>query len=61
MKHVATQLVSNHPNGIQKPNRIRVAKDILLRINSEPTFMKRIVAGDETWAYEFNIQISIQA
>lgn len=27
-------------------------------VNSEPTFIKRIVTGDETWAYEFDVQTS---
>ncbi|KAJ8704018.1 hypothetical protein PYW07_013312 [Mythimna separata] len=54
MKHVAARLV-------QKLNRMKVAEDMLERVSSDPTFMKRIVTGDETWVYEFDMQTSPQA
>ena len=30
-------------------------------VNSGPTFIKRIVTGNETWVYEFDMQTSQQA
>lgn len=61
MKHVAARLVPKDLNFLQKLNRIRGAGDMLERVNSDPTFMKRIVTGDETWVYEFDMQTSQQA
>ncbi|XP_060806375.1 uncharacterized protein LOC132903073 [Amyelois transitella] len=61
MKHVAARLVPKDLNFFQKLNRMRVAEDMLERVNSDPTFMKRIVTGDETWVYEFDMQSSQQA
>lgn len=61
MKHVAARLVPKDLNFLQKLNRVRVAEDMLERVNSDPTFMKRIVTGDETWVYEFDMQTSQQA
>ena len=33
---------------------------MLDHINFDPTFRKRIITGDETWVYEFDIQTSQQ-
>ncbi|KAJ0179522.1 hypothetical protein K1T71_005234 [Dendrolimus kikuchii] len=60
MKHVAARLVPKQLNFLQKLNRIRVAEDMLERVNSDPTFMKSIVTGDETWVYKFDMQTSQQ-
>jgi hypothetical protein len=38
-----------------------VAEGILERVNSDPTFMKRIVINDKMWVYEFDMQTSQQA
>ena len=46
LKHVAARLVPKDLNFLQKPNRIRVGEDKLDRVNSDPTFMKRIITGD---------------
>jgi hypothetical protein len=59
MKHVAARLVLRDLNFLQKLNRMRVAEDMLERVNFDSTFMKRIVTGDETWVYE--MQTSQQA
>ncbi|CAB3250049.1 unnamed protein product [Arctia plantaginis] len=61
MKHVTARLVPKDLNFLQKRNRMRVAEDMLERVNNDPTFMKRIVTGDETWVYEFDMQTSQQA
>jgi hypothetical protein len=34
---------------------------MLERVNSDPTFLKRIVTGDETWDYEIEMQASQKA
>ena len=46
---------------LQKLNRVKVAGDMLERVNSDPTFIKRTVTGDETWVYKFYMQTSQQA
>ncbi|KAJ0172692.1 hypothetical protein K1T71_011831 [Dendrolimus kikuchii] len=61
MKHVAARLVPKDLNLLQKLNRIRVAEDMLERVNSDRTFMKCIITGDETWVYEYDMQTSQQA
>jgi hypothetical protein len=52
IKQFAGRLVPKDLNFLQKLNRMRVAEDMLERFNSDPTFMKRIVTGDETRVHE---------
>lgn len=61
MKRVAARLVPKDLNFLQKLNRVKVAEDMLKRVNFDPTFIKRIVTGDERWVYEFDMQTSQQA
>jgi hypothetical protein len=48
MKHVAARLV-RRPEFSPTINRMRVAEDMLERVNSEPIFLRRIVTGNETF------------
>ena len=61
MKHFATRQIPKDLNFLQKLNRVKVAEYMLERVNSDPEFIKRIVTGDETWVYEFDLQTSQQA
>ena len=48
MKRVAARLVPEDLNFLQKLNRVKVAEDMLERVNSDPIFIKRIITSDET-------------
>jgi [histone H3]-lysine36 N-dimethyltransferase SETMAR len=61
IKHIAASLVPNDLNFLQKLNRMSVAEDMPELVNSDPTFMKRIVTDDETWVYKFDMQTSQHA
>lgn len=52
MRRVAARLVPKELNFLQKQYREQVSLDMLDRANSDPTFMERIITGDETWVYE---------
>lgn len=58
MRKVAARLVPKDLNFLQKVNRLKVAEDMLERVNSDPTFIKRIITGDETWVFEYDMQTS---
>ena len=58
LKRVAARLVRKDLNILQKLNHVKDAEDMLERVNSDPTFIKRIVTGGETWVYEFDMQTS---
>jgi hypothetical protein len=64
MKHVASRLGPKDLNYLQKLNRMRIAEDMLERVNFDSKFMKSIVTGDEideTTVYELAMQTSQQA
>ena len=61
MRRVAARLVPRELNFFQKIHRKKVAEDMLEQVNSDPTFIQRIITGDETWVYEFDMQTSQQA
>ena len=52
---------SERPEFSSKTESRKGAEDMLERVNSDPTFIKLIVTGDETWVYEFDMQTSQQA
>ena len=61
MRRVAARLVPKELNFLQKEHRKQVAEDMLEQANSDPTFMKHIITGGETWVYEFAMQTIQQA
>jgi len=61
MKHVAARLVPKELSFVQKDHRMKVAADMISRASTDQTFMKRIITGDETWVYEYDMQTSQQS
>ena len=47
-RRVAAKLVPKDLNFMQKRDRIDVAKDMFSKVDSDPSFIKRIITGDET-------------
>ncbi|KAL3281133.1 hypothetical protein HHI36_004355, partial [Cryptolaemus montrouzieri] len=46
---VKTSMFMNDASMFEKHHLHLYAKDILERVSSDPTFIKRVVTGDETW------------
>ena len=61
LRRVAAKLVPKDLNFIQKRDRVDVAKDMLSKVDSDPSFIKRIITGDETWIYEYDTHSRHQA
>jgi hypothetical protein len=53
--------LSDRPEFSPKLNPMRVAEDMLDRVNFDPKFIKLIVTRDEMWVYEFDMQSIQQA
>ena len=51
LRRVAAKLVPKDLNFMQKRDRVDVAKDMLSKVDSDPSSIKRIITGDETWIY----------
>ena len=54
LRRVAANLVPKDLNFMPKRDRVDVAKDMLSKVDSDPSFIKRIITGDETWIYEYD-------
>ena len=61
LRRVAAKLVSKDLNFMQKRDRVDVAKNMLSKVDSDPSFIKRIIAGDETWIYKYDTHSRYQA
>ncbi|XP_043260410.1 uncharacterized protein LOC122401986 [Colletes gigas] len=61
MRRVAARLVPKELNFLQKEHQEAVAEDTISRASSDFTFMKRIITGNETWVYEYDMQTSQQS
>ena len=61
MKQVAAKLVPKDLNFLQKERRVEVAKEMLANVADDPTFIKRIITGDQTWVYENDVKTAQQS
>ena len=61
LRRVAAKLVPKELNFMQKRDRVVIAKDMISKAESDSTFIKRIITGDETWIYEYDTQSRHQA
>jgi len=61
MRRVNACIVPKELNFLQKQYRQQISLDMLDHANSNATFMERIITGDETWVYEFDMQTSQQS
>ena len=53
LRHFAAKLLPKDLNFMQKRDRVDVAKDMLSKVDSDPSFIKRIITGDEfSWITE---------
>ena len=56
MRRIAARLVTKDLTSVQKHHRKTVAEDVISESKNDPTFMKRIITGDETWIYEYDLE-----
>ena len=54
LRRVAAKLVPKDLDFMQKRDRVDVAKDMLSKVDSDPSFIKRIITGGKTWIYEYD-------
>ena len=61
MRHVAAKVVPKLLTFEQKSIRQSKSEDMLSRVNSDDTFLKRIITGDETWVYGYDMETKNQS
>lgn len=45
----------------QKQNRKQIAEELLQRAERNKNFLNKIIMGDETWVYEYNIDTKLRS
>jgi hypothetical protein len=60
MRRVAAKSVPWLLSDDQKPRRLEVCEELKQRVEMEPHFMSRIITGDETWVYGYDLETKLQ-
>lgn len=61
MKRVAAKFVPKLLNFEQKQRRISIAQECLNVVNDDPGLLKRVITGDETWVYGYDVETKAQS
>ena len=61
MKRVAAKFVPKLLNFEQKQRRMEVAQESLNKVNDDAELLKRIITGDETWVYGYDVETKSQS
>ena len=61
MKRVAAKFVPKLLNFEQKQRRMEIAQESLNEFNDDAELMKRIIIGDETWFYGYDLETKSQS
>lgn len=51
---VDVKLVLQQLNFIQKRDHVGIAKDMISKVESSPTFIRRVITVEVTWAYKYD-------
>ena len=57
MKRAAAKIVSKLLNFEEKHRRMDIVHQMLTTFNDHPDLLKKVVTGDETWIYDYDIEI----
>lgn len=56
MKRVNARVLPKDMKLLQKSRRVEVAREMLVNVAEDPTFIKRIITGAETWVYNYDVE-----
>lgn len=54
------KFILNLLNFDQKKLRMRVAQELLNDINEDPDLLKRVITGNQTWVYDYDVEAKTQ-
>ena len=61
MHRIAAKFVPCLLTNDQKQSRADVSQELLDRANGDDNFSKNIITGDETWVYEYDVEMEVQS
>ena len=56
MERVNARVLPKDMKRLQKSRRVEVAREMLVNVVEDPTFIKRIITGAETWVYNYDVE-----
>ena len=60
-KRAAAKIVSKLLNFEQKQSLIDIVQEMLTTFNDDPDLLKKVITGDESWVYGYNIETKAQS
>ncbi|XP_014480045.1 PREDICTED: uncharacterized protein LOC106747216 [Dinoponera quadriceps] len=61
MTRVSAKFVPKLLNFDQKQHRMNIAQDMLNDVNDDPDLLKRVITGDESWVYGYDVETKAQS
>ncbi|KYN39705.1 hypothetical protein ALC56_05908 [Trachymyrmex septentrionalis] len=61
MRRVAAKFVPKLLNFDQKQHRINIAKELLDSVRDDPNLLQRVITGDESWVYGYDVETKAQS
>lgn len=61
MRRVSAKFVLKLLNFDQKNRRMSIAQELLNDVNDDPDLLKRVITGDESWVYGYDIETKVQS
>ena len=61
MRRVAAKFVPKLLNFDQKNRRMNIAQELLNDVNDDPDLLKRVITGDESWVYGYDVETKAQS
>ena len=61
LKHVAAKFVPKLLNFDQKTRRMTIALEMLNDVNDDPDLLKRVITGDKSWVYGYDVEHKAQS
>ena len=60
MRKVCAKMVPKLLSDDQKKHRVDVCRDLLKTIEEYPDFLRRVITGDETWVFQYDLETKRQ-
>ena len=61
MRKVCAKMVPRLLNDDQKECRLQVCQDIMEHLKTEPDLLRRVITGDVTWIFEYDLETKRQS
>ena len=61
LKRVAAKFVAKLLNFDKKTRRMTIAQEMLNDVNDDPDLLKKVITGDESWVYGYDVETKAQS